>query len=127
MNIGERLRTLRIEKKLSQMEIARRSGLLQGEVSRLENGHRRPNIATLEKMARGLKVPLYVFFYEGNKPPRIPKLLKRKRTKSARWRNSVQELRFLARLGRLLGQLEDGDQHLLLFMANEMALRKMKK
>jgi transcriptional regulator with XRE-family HTH domain len=127
MNVGARLRALHIEKKLSQEEIEKRSGLLQGYICRLETGQMVPNFTTLEKMARALKVPLYAIFYEGKKPPRLPKLLKRKGSNRKQWRGSVKELHFLNRLRRLLGQVEDMDRRLLLFMANEMALRKRMK
>jgi hypothetical protein len=43
-----------------------------------ENGHTVPAIETLEKLARALEVPLYQLFYEGDKPPQLPNLLKRK-------------------------------------------------
>jgi transcriptional regulator with XRE-family HTH domain len=39
MIIGDRLRALREEKKLSQGEIKKRTGLLRCYISRLENGH----------------------------------------------------------------------------------------
>lgn len=54
MIVGERLRVLREEKKLSQGDIEKRTGLLRCYVSGVENGHTVPAIETLEKMARGL-------------------------------------------------------------------------
>jgi transcriptional regulator with XRE-family HTH domain len=55
MIIGERLRTLREEKKLSQGDIEQRTGLLRCYISRVENGHTVPAVETLEKMARALQ------------------------------------------------------------------------
>src|SRR5260370_27766909 len=78
MIIGDRLRALREEKKLSQGDIEKRTGLLRCYISRVENGHTVPAIETLEKMARALEVPLYQLFYEGQEPPELPNLLKRK-------------------------------------------------
>ena len=59
MFIGDRLRVLREEKKFSQGEIEKRTGLLRSYISRVENGHTVPAVETLEKFARALQVPLY--------------------------------------------------------------------
>jgi len=65
--IGERLRALREEKKFSQGDIEKKTGLLRCYISRVENGHTVPAIETLEKFARVLEVPMYQLFYEGVK------------------------------------------------------------
>jgi transcriptional regulator with XRE-family HTH domain len=59
MLIGERLRDLRDEMKLSQGDIEKRTGLLRCYTSRVENGHTVPSIETLAKYARALEVPMY--------------------------------------------------------------------
>jgi transcriptional regulator with XRE-family HTH domain len=59
MIIGERLRALREEKKFSQGEVEKRTGLLRCYISRVENGHTVPAVETLEKFARALEVPMY--------------------------------------------------------------------
>ncbi len=51
MVIADRLRALREEKKLSQGDIEKRTGLLRCYISRVENCHTVPAIETLEKMA----------------------------------------------------------------------------
>ena len=51
MIIGDRLRALREEKKLSQGDIEKRTGLLRCYISRVENGHTVPAIEILEKIA----------------------------------------------------------------------------
>src|SRR5260370_7693994 len=78
MSRGDRLGGLREEKKFSQGDIEKRTGLLRCYISRVENGHTVPAIETLEKMARALEVPLYQLFYDGEEPPELPNLLKRK-------------------------------------------------
>jgi transcriptional regulator with XRE-family HTH domain len=55
MIIGDRLREMREEKKLSQGDIEKRTGLLRCYISRVENGHTVPAIDTLEKWARALE------------------------------------------------------------------------
>lgn len=70
MMIGVRLREIREDKKLSQGDIERLSGLKRCYVSRVENGHTVPAVETLEKMARALGVPIYRLFYEAANLPR---------------------------------------------------------
>ena len=72
MIIGERLRVFREEKKLSQGDIEKRTGLFRCYISRVENGHTVPAIETIEKFARALEVPLYQLFYDGEEPPKLP-------------------------------------------------------
>ena len=48
MIIGDRLRALRQEKKFSQGDIEKRTGLLRCYISRVENDHTVPAVETLE-------------------------------------------------------------------------------
>lgn len=123
MIIGERLRSLREEKKLSQGDIEKRTGLLRCYISRVENGHTVPALETLEKMARALEVPLYQLFYDGEEPPELPNLPKRKSSDDIVWGSTGKEARFLARFRRILSRVDEGDRKLLLFMASKMANR----
>jgi len=72
MIIGDRLKTLRESKSLSQGDIEKRTGLLRCYISRVENGHTDPSVETLEKLARAFEVPLYHLFYDGEEPPTLP-------------------------------------------------------
>lgn len=121
--IGERLREIREKKKLSQGDIEERTGLLRCYVSRVENGHTVPAIETLEKMARALEVPLYQLFYEGEQPPKLPNLLKRKVLDDTAWGNTGKEARYLNKLRHLLAKMEEGNRKLVLHMAQKMANR----
>ena len=121
MNISDRLRELREEKKLSQGDIEKRTGLLRCYISRVENGHTVPAIETLEKLARALEVPLYQLFYDGEEPPKLPNLLKRKTADDVAWGHSGKDARFLQKLRRCLSKAEDEDRKLLLYMAQKMA------
>ncbi|HKW35234.1 MAG TPA: helix-turn-helix transcriptional regulator [Candidatus Acidoferrum sp.] len=85
MVIADRLKELREEKKLSQGEIEKRTGLLRCYISRVENGHTVPAVETLEKLARALEVPLYQLFYDGQKHPELPNLLKGKTADDIVW------------------------------------------
>ncbi len=57
MIIGDRLREMREEKKLSQGDIEKRSGLFRCYISRVENGHTVPAIGTLEKNGSRFRGP----------------------------------------------------------------------
>src|SRR5712671_6746921 len=124
MVIGDRLRTLREEKKLSQGDVEKRTGLLRCYISRVENGHTVPAIETIEKLARALEVPLYQIFYDGEEPPKLPNLPNRKTSAEIAWGSSGKDARFLNRLRSLLGRVEDGDRKLILSMAQKMAVSK---
>ena len=123
MIIGDRLRALREEKRLSQGDIEKRTGLLRCYISRVENGHTVPAIETLEKMARALEVPLYQLFYDGDEAPELPNLLKRRTADEIAWGSTGKEARFLTMFRRLLGRIDEGDRRLLLYMAQKMANR----
>ena len=101
MIIGDRLRALREQKKLSQGDIEHRCGLLRCYISRVENGHTVPSIETLEKMARALEVPLYQLFYDGEEPPKLPNLPKRKTEADLLWGSSGNDARQLSMFRRL--------------------------
>src|SRR5713226_9036655 len=123
MIIGDRLRELREEKKLSQGDIEKRTGLVRPYISRVENNHSVPNIDTLEKFARALEVPMYEFFYDGDKPPKLPNLPKYKSSEENAWGSSGKDARFLSKLRRLLGKSDEQHRKLILLMAQKMSLR----
>ena len=89
---------MREEKKLSQGDIEKRTGLLRCYISRVENGHTVPTVETLEKMARALEVPLYRLFYDGGAPPKLENLPKRKTADNIAWGSSRKDGRFLSNL-----------------------------
>jgi len=123
MIIGERLRELRETKNLSQGDIEKRTGLLRCYISRVENGHTVPAVETLEKLARALEVPLYQLFYDGDEPPKLPHLPKRKTADEIAWGSRGKEARFLFNFRRLLSRIDEADRRLLLYMAQKMAIR----
>lgn len=126
MIIADRLRALREAKQLSQGAIEKRTGLLRCYISRVENGHTVPAIETIEKMARALEVPMYQVFYEGDKPPELPNLPKRKTSDDA-WGSTGKDARYLSKLRRLLAKTEEGNRKLILYMAQKMAGSKSRR
>ena len=122
MDIGNRLRSVREEKKLSQGDIEQRTGLLRCYLSRVENGHTVPAIETLEKMARALELPLYQLMYDGQEPPVLPPNGGGKR--SDEWGAVGKDARFLRKLCQLLAKMSEGDRQLLLSFAENMLKRR---
>jgi len=127
MIIGERLRALRDAKKLSQGDIEKRTGLLRCYISRVENGHTVPAIETLEKMARAMEIPLYQLFYDGEEPPKLPHLPKRRALDDSAWGHSGKDGRVLSQFRRLLSRTDENDRKLLLLMAQKMALQAKRR
>ena len=121
MIICDRLRSLRESKKLSQGDIEKRTGLLRCYISRVENGHTVPS--TLEKLARAMEVPLYQLFYDGEEPPELPNLPKRKTADDIAFGSTGKEASFLGRFRRLISRTKEPDRRLLLHMAQKMAHR----
>lgn len=124
MVIGARLRKLRKDRNLSQGEIEKRTGLLRSYISRVENGHTVPSIQTLEKLAAALEIPLYMLFYEGEEPPPLPKLSKRRTTEElAREGEDLKDHRFFEKVKRLLSRINVKDRQLLFYIAVKLASR----
>lgn len=121
MVIGDRLRQLREEKKFSQGEIEKRTGLLRCYISRVENGHTVPAVETLEKLARALEIPLYQLFYDGDEPPKLPDFLKRKVLNEIAWGSKGKDANYLHQLRKCLSKAQDEDRKLILYMAQKMA------
>jgi transcriptional regulator with XRE-family HTH domain len=124
MLICDRLRDLREEKKLSQGDIEKRTGLLRCYISRVENGHTIPAIETLEKMARAMEVPLYQLFYDGEEPPKPPAFPRDKAEDDTAWGHSGKDARVLTQFRRLLGRMDGQDTKLLFSMAQQMATKR---
>jgi transcriptional regulator with XRE-family HTH domain len=124
MVIGSRLRKLREERKLSQGDVEKRTGLLRCYISRVENGHTIPSIETLERLASALEIPLYQLFYEGDEAPPLPNLSKRHTTEElALGVEDEKDLRFLEKVNRVVARINEKDRQLLLYMAQKMASR----
>lgn len=57
-HIGNIFRKTRLGLGLSQAEVGRRAGLKREYLNRIEAGHIQPTLPTLNKVAKGLGVPL---------------------------------------------------------------------
>jgi transcriptional regulator with XRE-family HTH domain len=121
MDVGNRLRSVREEKNLSQGDIEQRTGLLRCYISRVENGHTVPALETLDKMARALEMPLYVLMYDGQEPPALPASGGKR---SDEWGRAGKDARFLNNLCRCLAKMSKKDRDLLLNFAERMPGRR---
>ncbi len=64
MTLGERIKQLREERKLTQDELGHRSGVGQSHLSHIEMGKSSPHMCTLELLAKGLGMVFVADFVE---------------------------------------------------------------
>ncbi|SNB47764.1 helix-turn-helix domain-containing protein [Geobacter sp. DSM 9736] len=64
LRLGEKIRKLRQERRLTLQELSELSGLSKPLLSQIENDQVIPPLATLLKIAKGLKVGIHFFFEE---------------------------------------------------------------
>jgi transcriptional regulator with XRE-family HTH domain len=128
VSIGERLRSLRQEKGLSQGELEKASGLMRCYISRVEHGHTVPSVETLERFAGALGVPLYRLFYEGENPP-TPLLTRRPTLKQLAQEPGAEgaEARFLLKMKTLVTRIKESERPLLLHFATKLAGRSKRR
>jgi hypothetical protein len=108
MIIGDRIRAMREEKKLSLGDIEKRTVC---------------SVATFPVLKMATPFRLSKLFYEGEEPPKLPNLPKRKSSNDIAWGSVGKEARYLNKLRRLLSKSDETDRKLLLQMAQKMALR----
>jgi transcriptional regulator with XRE-family HTH domain len=122
MQIGAKLRQLRLAKNLSQGDIQKRTGLFRCYTSRVEHGHTVPSIGTLEKYPSALEVPLYRFFTDEGPvvKPKLPRL-------DDSWADRGKERDAFQTLAKALVRMDEQDKKLLLSMAQGMARRGAKR
>ena len=125
MIVGERLRTVREQKELSQGDVEKRSGLLRCYISRVENGHTVPAVETLEKLARALEVPLYELLYEGEEPPKAQ--VTGGKAGQGLWGSTGKDARYLRKLQQCLSRMNEEDRNLLLFTVGKMSNPKKRE
>lgn len=60
--LPDRLKYLRLKRKLSQNELAKKSNLSQATIAQIENGKKDPSLTTLKALARALDIHIAVLF-----------------------------------------------------------------
>ncbi len=108
---------------MSQGDVEQKTGLLRCYISRVENGHTVPSVATLERLAAAFDVPLYRLFYDGEEPPSLPNLTPQKTL--AELANEPgkegQEAKFLLKLQGRLAKIAEPDRQVFLAFAQKLA------
>lgn len=103
--IGDRIRQLREQRRLSQGDIERVTGMLRGYTSRVEHGITVPSLETIERFAGVLGVPLHEMFRDHPEPSTAENA----------------EDRFLALLSTYVHKLSSTDRNLLVSLAHRLA------
>jgi transcriptional regulator with XRE-family HTH domain len=111
MNIGETIRSIRVERGMSQGDIEKRTGLLRCYLSRVENGHTIPSLDTLAKITSALNVPLGELFAANSEDTTNQPSLET---------NKAQD-RFLGVIRQYSSSLNGSDKKLVLAMVKKMA------
>ena len=120
MLIGDRLKVIREEKKMSQGHIEKATGLLRCYVSRVENGHTVPSIETLEKWSRALEISLSQLFAENGRAEKpLPALKSFDDRKLSRVATNS-----LRRIGSAFARMSPRDIVLVTTFANKLAARQ---
>ena len=110
LNIGNTIRSYRLQKGMSQGDIEKRTGLLRCYLSRVENGHTVPSLETLQKIARALDLQLAEFFAEEIVSKDMSSLHLKE-----------DEIRFLTQVQRYSANLGENDRRLLLAMVRKFS------
>ena len=114
MNLGESIKNIRQAKGLSQGEMQKRTGILRSYLSRVENGHTVPSLATLQRLASAMGVALSDFFSANGQPVEGA-------SAAAAAVASDPASQYLAELKTLLPQLTSQQRDQLLDMVKDMA------
>ena len=64
MEIGEKIKSLRLSRKLSLKHISEKTGFTKSVISQIERGISNPSINSLRKIAQCLNAPVAYFFDE---------------------------------------------------------------
>ncbi|MFD1344127.1 helix-turn-helix domain-containing protein [Litorisediminicola beolgyonensis] len=64
MDLGTRLKSLRVSKGLSQRELARRAGVTNGLISQIEQNRSSPSVASLKRILDAVPISFADFFSE---------------------------------------------------------------
>ena len=60
--IGQKIKLLRLEQKISQQDLAAACNFEKSNLARIESGRTNPTVGTLEKISQALNVPISKLF-----------------------------------------------------------------
>lgn len=64
LQFGNKLKEIRTKQKLTQVELAEKSGLHPNYIGMVERGERNPSLINIDKLAKALNISLSEFFTE---------------------------------------------------------------
>ena len=93
MEIGNRIKEYRIERKLNMKQLAERVGCTPSLISQLERGKADPSISTLKKIAKALSVNIVDFFMTTHDEDQVvTRVAERVDMQLRRWDAKIQSL-----------------------------------
>lgn len=125
IEVGQQLRTLRRERKLTLQQLAAMTGLSRAFIGQIEAGSANPSVGTLKKVADAMGVPMGALFTNGASDPALrepepngvpsgPRVVRRDQRKMLAWPGRPWKTYLLTpdlqrKLEVLLNELEPGD------------------
>lgn len=107
MNIGEKIKSIRLEKKLTQKDIALKSEIAEITIRKIESGKNNPTINTVLKIARALDVNPNIFLFDDDEEIEKFEVFKSNRKAFAeQWNKSFRHKKIL----ELMDQLNEKGQ-----------------
>ncbi len=98
IDVGERLRFVRARNKISQRELAKRSGVTNSTISLIESNHMNPSVGALKRILDGIPMGMAEFF--ALEPDRPRKAFYRSATPGAfRWFTTAKKAASFSRAG----------------------------
>ena len=79
MQLGSKIRDLRLRRRLTVQQLARASGLSKGFISQIENDHATPSLGTLRSLARALQISAAYLVVEEEPAPCVVRAGERSR------------------------------------------------
>lgn len=64
LQIGKTIKSIRLEKELKQVELARLCNISKSYLSEIESNKKKPDLEILEDICNALKVPIHVFMFK---------------------------------------------------------------
>lgn len=111
VDVGLRLKRLRVEQKISMRRLAAKSGLSANALSMIERGKTSPSVSTLYKLADALGVPITDFFSQQLERQDVVFLKANERPHIAFMRGNLEGLggeQFIGKVSPFLVTLESG-------------------
>jgi transcriptional regulator with XRE-family HTH domain len=108
MDIGLTIRTIRKRKNITIAQICEETGLSQGFLSQVETNKTSPSIATLESIAKALRVPLAYVLLQKEERMNIVRKEERRITQSGVENLKVEHLSFTKNVRMMLVEFPPG-------------------